>query len=30
VKRREVEKRYRDQIDATYATGDAIGASIES
>jgi len=30
VKRREVEKRYKDLIDATYASGDAIAASIES
>ena len=30
VKRREVEKRYKAQIDASYASGDAIAASIES
>src|SRR6267143_3904822 len=29
VKRREVEKRYKDLIDAAYASGDAIAASIE-
>ncbi len=30
VKRREVEKRYKAQIDASYASGDAITAAIES
>ncbi len=30
VKRREVEKRYKAQIDAVYASGDAMAASIES
>ena len=30
VKRREVEKNYRDQIDAVYASADALTASIES
>jgi len=29
VKRREVEKRYKNQIDAAYSSGDAIAASIE-
>jgi len=29
VKRRVVEKRYKDQIDATYAAGDAVAAAIE-
>jgi long-chain acyl-CoA synthetase len=30
VKRREVEKRYRDLIDGAYASADAMSASIES
>jgi len=30
VKRREVEKRYKDVIDAAYASADAMSASIES
>jgi len=30
VKRRVVEKRYKDQIDSTYAAGDAMAAAIES
>jgi len=30
VKRRVVEKRYKDQIDSTYAAGDAVTAALES